>query len=269
MERPGKLATLASYALMPLIVPQGLYVKFRAAQLSEAAGDRAGRAGQGPSLRLLILGDSSGAGVGVPHQNQALAGQVVAGLAPFFDVKWHLQARCGATTRSTLEMLRNVPEGPWDVAITALGVNDVKNGVALSRYSARTARLYDTLQSDFGVRLIVASGMPPVRDFPLLPFPLSWALQRRAALFDQVNKDLIDARPNCTYLQGPSRLLPHDMASDGFHPGPKIYSEWGALATEAIRSHWSPAQANAQAKAPSRSSAHPVHFQSSTVRGAG
>ena len=48
----------------------------RALRLPEAEGPRAGSAGEGPALRLLILGDSSAAGVGTTHQEEALLGQM-------------------------------------------------------------------------------------------------------------------------------------------------------------------------------------------------
>lgn len=232
------LRQFSSLALMPLIVPQGLYVKFRASQLQEADGPRSGTRGSGPLLRVLIIGDSSAAGVGVATQSKALAGQFVAPLAEFYTVQWHLQARCGATTASTIDMLSEVPTGTYDVVLVALGVNDVKNGVSLRRYVRRTARLYDQLVADFNVRLIAASGMPPVQDFPLLPDPLRWALHSRAQVFDAAHRDLINARPACRHLKGPARLAPELMATDGFHPGPAIYREWGQLAADLVMRHW-------------------------------
>ncbi len=143
-------------------------------------------------------------------------------------------------------MLSDIPPRRYDVALVALGVNDVKNGVSLSRYLRRTALLYERLVNDFGVRLICASGMPPVQDFPLLPDPLRWALQSRARLFDAAHRELIATRPACRYLKGPLRLDPADMASDGFHPGPAIYAEWGQLAADLVRRHWPDRRAEMQ-----------------------
>ncbi len=135
-------------------------------------------------------------------------------------------------------MLSDVPDGTYDVALTGLGVNDVKNGHGLARYLHNTARLYDRLTLDFGVRLICASGMPPVQDFPLLPHPLRWALHRRAQVFDVAHQELIATRPHCRYLKGPPKLNPADMAEDGFHPGPAVYAEWGHLASDLVRRYW-------------------------------
>jgi hypothetical protein len=62
--------------LAPLLIWQGLHVRKHALVLPEPAGPRSGTLGSGAPLRLLILGDSSAAGVGVAHQSEALSGQL-------------------------------------------------------------------------------------------------------------------------------------------------------------------------------------------------
>jgi hypothetical protein len=56
---------LAAVALAPVLLLQGLRVRLVTPRLPEPPGPRAGSAGQGPALRLLIAGDSAAAGVGV------------------------------------------------------------------------------------------------------------------------------------------------------------------------------------------------------------
>ena len=71
----------------PLLLVQGKYVRRVTPKLPEAAGAREGErrlrdAGGGPaSLRVLITGDSSAAGVGTQHQDEALPGQLADALA--------------------------------------------------------------------------------------------------------------------------------------------------------------------------------------------
>ncbi len=67
------LAALHRLAFYPVLVTQGPFIKLRTERLEEPKGAREGVVGQGPDLRLLIIGDSSAAGVGVTSQSQALS----------------------------------------------------------------------------------------------------------------------------------------------------------------------------------------------------
>ncbi len=89
MSVMGALASgrslLSKLAFAPLLKWQGRRLRAGMVQLAEAAGARAGVAGeQQPAapLRLLVVGDSSAAGVGVERQEHALAAQTAGSLGP-------------------------------------------------------------------------------------------------------------------------------------------------------------------------------------------
>jgi len=223
-------------ALAPVCLAQGLAVRRRAQRMPEAVGPRSGHRGAGPRLRLLILGDSSAAGVGVVHQDDALSGRLVAELDGF-DLHWRLEARAGATSASTIAALKELPPDAFDAAVLALGVNDVTRQVPLKRWLAAQDALWMLLQSRFGVRHAYLSGVPPLGRFPLLPNPLRAVLGARAAQFDAALAAQAADRPALRHLPFDSALLtPALMAADGFHPGPGIYRHWAAQLAEAIRS---------------------------------
>lgn len=212
--------------LLPVLLGQAVFVRKRAIALPEPAGDRTGTIGQGPALRLLILGDSSAAGVGVARQEQALMGQLTAHLAPSVTVTYHLHAVTGARTSDVLVWLDTLKEGPYDVVVTALGVNDVTKAVSLGRWRRQQTALFDRLTTQFGARKIVVSGLPPMGQFPLLPQPLRWVLGRQAARFDRHLHALVAARPVCTMARIDLGLDETNMSEDGFHPGPEVYAVW-------------------------------------------
>ncbi len=217
---------VAKVVLAPLLIAQGLRVRRTAMSLPEALGPRTGHAGSGPALRLLILGDSSAAGVGVATQDEALSGHLAAALAARFTLNWRLLAQTGATTATTLRALDDAIGG-FDVAVLALGVNDVTRGVPLGRWINGQTALWDRLSDQFGVTRIYVSGVPPLGDFPLLPHPLRWVLGRQATRYDAALQTALRARSDCTYVPLSPSLGPADMAEDGFHPGPRIYRDWG------------------------------------------
>ncbi|MGK7651362.1 SGNH/GDSL hydrolase family protein [Roseovarius sp. B08] len=226
---------LRAALLSPVLVPQAAWVMLRAARLPEASGPRDGVAGEGPDLRLLIVGDSSVAGVGVETQAEALAGRLAAHLAPQFRVHWRLEARGGATTATALADLAQMRRAQFDVAVIALGVNDAKNGMRRARWRRNYSDLVALLQDRFGVTRVVASGVPPLGLFPLLPRPLRGVLGRRAAALDGELCDLVARTPALRYVP---MAFPTDrglMAADGFHPAAPLYDLWAGRVAERIR----------------------------------
>ena len=221
---PNPLATLV---LGPVLLMQGRRVRREVPRLPEPPGARAGVAGAGPRLRLLVLGDSAAAGVGAGHQDQALSGQLVRALSPRFEVHWRLEAKTGATTASTIEHLRSLPSAPFDVAVSSLGVNDVTAGRRVSHWLHEQAALRALLRERFGVGRLLVSGLPPVHAFPALPQPLRWYLGARARAFDQALRQSLAREPGVRHVGFDGG---HDvasmMASDGFHPGPPVYAAW-------------------------------------------
>ncbi|WP_050931883.1 SGNH/GDSL hydrolase family protein [Aestuariivita boseongensis] len=219
----------ARAALFPLLVAQALQVRRRALKLPEAAGPRTGTVGDGPDLRLLILGDSSAAGVGAFHQDQALAGQLVSRLSQSHRVTWQLEATTGHTTRDALARLDRITGAKFDLAVVALGVNDVTRAVPLKTWLDRQAVLITRLQTEFGIRHICLSGLPPMGEFPLLPHPLRWVLGRQASRFDHHLRAQVARLPNVSITALEFDFSVDYMAEDGFHPGPEVYAAWADM----------------------------------------
>jgi lysophospholipase L1-like esterase len=224
--------------LSPILIPQAIGVVRRALHLPEATGPRSGTLGGGPPLHLLIIGDSSAAGVGVETQDQALAGQLTRNLAEHFKVSWHLHARSGATTQTTWHSLQTPPAVRADIIVIALGVNDVTHAVPFLFWRLAQKRLLAHLIQTYSPQQIYLSGMPPLGDFPLLPNPLRWSLGRQAKRFDKAQRQRFAARPRVPYAAIDLPLDPTQMAKDGFHPGAEVYALWGKEMASRIISDW-------------------------------
>lgn len=212
--------------LLPVLVAQALRVRQSALKLPEAAGPRSGVMGAGPDLRLLILGDSSAAGVGAGYQEMALAGQLTQKLAETHRVVWQLEATTGHTTRDALRRLNALGDLHFDVAVVALGVNDVTHAVPLFRWLKMQRELIEILSRRHGVSRICLSGLPPMGEFPLLPNPLRWVLGRQARRFDRHLRHMISNYSHVSVTPMEFDLDISHMAEDGFHPSPRVYSEW-------------------------------------------
>jgi len=229
--------SLAAAALAPLWLAQGLVTRRRTVRLPEAAGRRSGSTGRGTPLRVLLIGDSSAAGVGAEHQRHALAGRLHQALARHHRVHWRLFARTGWSTRDVLGERARLPPERVDVVTIVLGVNDVTSGSTTARFRANVHALIETLRGRVAPRLIVLSGLPPMGSFPALPQPLRWVMGSRAARFDDELKRIAGEHADCAHmaLSQLPLLDPRHMASDGFHPGPEIYRMWAEALADTIR----------------------------------
>ncbi|EPX79253.1 SGNH/GDSL hydrolase family protein [Litoreibacter arenae] len=222
-------------ALLPVLAAQGWRARKSARLLPEPEGPREGVTGEGALLRLLIIGDSSAAGVGVGTQADAISGRLVSALAQTRRVDWRLNAVSGATTAQTLQRLTAEETGPFDMAVTALGVNDVTKGATLRRWLGHQREMCDRLREDFGCAHVFVSGMPPIGSFPLLPDPLRWVLAEQGRRWDRALIAMLEDMEGCHHVKAAESLTPEQMSEDGFHPGPQVYRMWAEAVLEEMR----------------------------------
>ncbi|MDM4766365.1 SGNH/GDSL hydrolase family protein [Pelomonas sp. SE-A7] len=235
------MLAIAKLALAPLLVWQGLRVRRQALRLPEATGPRAGLAGQGAlKLRLLIVGDSSGAGVGASTQQRALAGRLSEALADRLggSVHWQLLATTGHSTGDALQALKQAELLPADLMVTALGVNDAVGQVSPRRWLTQLDELDAIARERCGIGYTLHSAVPPMHAFPLLPQPLRWLLGAQALRLNRaLARQLIgsatrgmQALPAHLHGQAAAAL----MAPDGFHPNEAGYAAWAEALAERI-----------------------------------
>jgi lysophospholipase L1-like esterase len=217
---------IAAIGLAPLIIAQGLYVRWITPRLPEPEGERSGITGSGSPLSLLILGDSAAAGVGVSTQSQALSGQLVALLRADFQVSWKLLAQTGRTAQEIARQLTAETPDKFDIVVTSVGVNDVTHGTNNKKWLDQQKRIIELLTSKFHSRHILMSSIPPMHLFPALPQPLRWYLGRRAKRLNGELKKMIAGDRQCEFVAVDFPLEATYMAGDGFHPGAIAYRIW-------------------------------------------
>lgn len=223
-------------ALSPLLVAQALHARHTVPVLPEPPGPRSGAVGRGAALRLLVIGDSSAAGVGVQRQSHALAvplARHVAG-ATGTRVHWRLLARSGITSAQALDLLRG--EGPVqaDLAIVITGVNDVVEQVPSQRAVRAREALADELRNRCGVRHVVFAPLPPVHQFPGLPRPLRWIAGADARRHDRALADWAAGRSDVSHAAWGLQLNRGVMAEDGFHPGAPAYRQCAVMLAQHV-----------------------------------
>lgn len=233
------MSLAAKLVLAPLLVAQAVATRRRAPVLPEADGPRRGSVGAGAPLRVLIVGDSSGAGVGVKTQDDALAGHLTRTLAALVPrrIDWALHAKSGITTAQALALLQAEPPAPADVAVVVLGVNDVVGQVPSASAVRQRAALADWLREHAAVRHVVFAPLPPMHRFPLLPQPLRWIAGSDAARHNAAVARWAETREDVSHARIALDLGPQNMADDGFHPGAPVYRACGEALARHIAAH--------------------------------
>ena len=226
--------TLAIATLAPLLLWQGRRVRRVTPRLPEPAGPRAGVAGQGAPLRLLVLGDSAAAGVGVARQHDALTGRLLAELSPRHTVHWRLLAHTGDDLAQVARRLPALAGQRFDIAVLSIGVNDVTGRTPPRRWARDYAELLARLRTEHGVRHCLLTPVPPMHLFPALPQPLRWVMGQGARRLNRVLHTVASRTPGCALLRSPFPMDRTLMASDGFHPGARANRLWAQAVAAAI-----------------------------------
>jgi lysophospholipase L1-like esterase len=234
-------ASTASLALAPLLVLQGRAVRRNTPLLPGAAGPTTGEvAGPTPTLRLLVAGESTVAGVGAPTHDEALTGQLATALAARLGraVLWHAAGENGATASVVRRRLvPALPAEPFDAVLIALGVNDTLRLRSPARWAADLTALVDAVRERAGPAPIFLAATPPMGRFPALPQPLRAVLGLRANLLDVTAAELAPRLDAVTHLSTSLPVTPTLFCADGFHPGPEGYRQWGVLLAAGMAAH--------------------------------
>lgn len=216
-------------ALAPIVLPQALWTRRTALRLPEATGAQDGVAGaefSGEPLRLLLIGESTVAGVGVEAQTEALAGQLALALAERQQrpVAWRACGENGITAGEACERLLPLAlSQPADLVLLVFGVNDTTHLSSLTRWVAALRSLSRALAAQ-GAQ-VAFTGVPPIQHFTALPWLLRRLLGLRAALLDDA---LLRAsrEERADYLKLGLLVTPDYLARDGYHPSALGYRVW-------------------------------------------
>jgi len=226
---PSRLEALATWLALPVYVWQGLGVRRRTSRMPppESSSELA-FAGRGEPLRILVIGDSSAAGVGVERIEQSFAGILPQELARRSGRP--VTARIAGMNSATAAHIRDhaVPHiDPRDFHYIALniGANDAKNFHSGRRFRKDFGTLLYALRARFPHAAIIWSGVIDMEDCPALPQPLARILGIRSRIIDNHGRVLCRER-GALAPQSEWRAIPQNFSEDGFHASEQGYREW-------------------------------------------
>ena len=217
---------LLTSVLWPVLWLQAMHVRRITPRMPEPPGRRAGIAGRGPLLRLLVAGDSGAAGVGAPTQDQALCGQLVRYLSQHHTVHWCVLAAKGMNSPGLLQLLEEAPSARFDVVVLSIGANDATGLLSPLRWAHWQHRLAALIEVHFAPALLVHSAVPPMHACLALPQPLRWFMGRWARQMNGTLAGMLSAQSGRIIHWHPETTTIPGMAVDGIHPSSAGYAAW-------------------------------------------
>lgn len=222
--------SLFTWAMLPVYVWQGLRVRNSIERLLPAEVPQSGVLGRKePAFKILVVGDSSVAGVGMERLEHTLAYNIADQVHARSGrcVKWRT-AGCNSATSGELRdhVVPHIEERDFTHVIVVVGINDMKNFHALSTFRKTFGTLLYALRTRFADAKIIWSPVPDMTKFPALPKQLARILAARAMLINQEGKQLCEER-GVTYSEPVPIEISDGFARDGFHAGPAGYRVWG------------------------------------------
>lgn len=226
--------------LLPILLYQGIRVRLTTPRLPDASAPFTGQiAGGNSQIRLVVLGESTVAGVGVDTHEQAITGQIAHALAQKTGcgVQWQALGGNGYSAQEAHdEFVPQLTDHNADIVVLMLGVNNTNRLHSPRRWSDELTSLIDAIRERLPNVPIVISAVPPIRDFPVLPQPLRRFLGERAQALDEATGILVAPMNDVIHVPFPPNMTvtPEYFCADKLHPSAKGYTVWGEYLAEAI-----------------------------------
>lgn len=231
------MKSILFWGLFPFLLPQAIYVRKTAPRFDAAGGPLHGTTGSGPPIRLIAIGDSIIAGVGVTLLSKALVAQTAEKLAKAIkrQVVWQALGKNGVDSRQVNDRLvPQLTDQKADIFLVSVGVNDITGLSTMARWRRNLSQLLKSLAHHSPNALIAVAGIPPLKGFPVLPQPLRALMGMRGAAFDKIARDQILQHPNALHVPLDFDPEPAQFSADGFHPSEESYRELGEMMASRI-----------------------------------
>ncbi len=241
LNLPGKktvfrltLLWTACLFMFPLIITQGIWVRRVLEKMPDGLPPNEGiinpdtvgsesenrpQPNSRVDLRIIGIGDSVIAGVGVEHMKDSLTAKLAGQLANESGqhVDWSSHGVNGDRAREVLEKVPGISASKVDLVVISVGVNDVSRLTSVTRWQFEITALIAALRERFGAP-IVFLGLPPMGRFSGLPQPLRYAMGVRAELLDLMLRNAAIVIDDVYWSDSFSAFDETHVARDGYHP---------------------------------------------------
>ncbi|MCV0394192.1 MAG: SGNH/GDSL hydrolase family protein [Rhizobiaceae bacterium] len=222
--------SLLSWLALPVYVWQGIGVRRRSIRMHPPKGPvRHIIEGEGDAIRLMVLGDSSAASVGIEQADRGLAAQLAGMIAERTGrpVTWRAAGFNSATSGQIRDhVLPNLAADDWTHIVLAVGTNDAKNFHSGPRFKKEFGGLLYALRAKWPEARVVWSPVIEMARVPALPPLLGKVLEIRAAILNDIGHRLCLERGAVPADRLPIVDPAAGFSRDGFHASEAGYRAW-------------------------------------------
>lgn len=226
-----------SWLLLPIYIIQGLSVRRKSIRLTPPTPQHLDEVpGTGKPIRLLMVGDSSAAGVGVDTIKDSLAGHLQDWLSQKSKRPIHIRiAGCNSATSGQIRdfVVPNIKREKFTHVILCIGTNDAKNFHTGRRFCRDFGTLLYALRTRFPTASILWPGILDLSQVPTLPWPLNEILGIRSREMMRRGQILCQERL-AEVPEGQWSTQRDNFAIDGFHASAQGYRQWAKVLAEHI-----------------------------------
>ena len=224
------LRALLSWLAFPVYIWQGVRVRMRSVRMHPPKGPvRQAIEGAEPAINLLVVGDSSAAGVGIETTDGLLAVRLAERIAARTGrrVVWRAAGFNSATAGQLRDfVVPNLAPEPWTHIVVAVGTNDAKNFHTAGRFKKEFGGLIYALRAKWPQARIVWSPVVDMALVPALPRALGRLLEIRASIINCMGERLCLERGIVPASRLPIVDPRAGFSVDGFHASEAGYQAW-------------------------------------------
>ncbi len=235
------LGAILTFPLLPLMYFQGKKIKASVPRLPEAKGTNGlCSISSEKTLRMLTIGESTIAGVGVNTHEEGFTGALANELATKLktDVDWKVYAKSGYTAKRVSEKIIDlIKEKSIDLIVIGLGGNDAFELNTPKKWAKDVQKLIKTIRLKFKETPIVFINMPPIKEFPAFTSLIKFSIGNLVNILGKELEKIVKDYENVYYYSREIisadiikrfelKIKPTDLFSDGVHPSKTTYQVW-------------------------------------------
>lgn len=225
-----KLEILYSWLMFPAYAWQGAKIRNGTERMDPPAhkGELSSK-GKGKPIKVLLIGDSSAAGVGVDTIEHSLGGHMCRLLNK--KSKRPITVRIAGNNSATAPQVRdyivpNIEHQKFDFIALNIGTNDAKNFHHGNKFCKNFGTLLYALKTKWPDSKIIWSGIIDLEELEMLPKPLNKILGIRSRILNRNGEKLCAERGALAPGNKEWKVIRENFSNDGFHASSLGYERW-------------------------------------------